>query len=125
MALTHAQKLAFAKTMIEILENNKEKLEEKGVDVDGRIKELRKQVDDAAQSEADQQQEQSEAREATTEANEKLDTAYDNASASVELVVGALGKEDPLVLEIKNIRDEMAKESLRGPRDDENDEPEQ
>ena len=122
MGITHAQKLAFAKTMIEILENNKEKLQEKGVDVEGRIKELRQQVDNAAKAEADQQQEQSEARGATTEANETLDAAYNNASASVELIVGALGKDDPLVLEIKNIRDEMANEANRGPRDEDSDE---
>jgi hypothetical protein len=39
---------------------------------------------------------------------------YKKASAIIELIVGALGKDDALSKRLRNLRDEIAKESLRG-----------
>ncbi|MEW6557401.1 MAG: hypothetical protein AB1349_08615 [Elusimicrobiota bacterium] len=43
-------------------------------------------------------------------------TAYKKASDTIDLIVGALGKGDALSKRLRNLRDEIAKESLRGKR---------
>ncbi|MBC8266031.1 MAG: hypothetical protein H8E84_03605 [Flavobacteriales bacterium] len=107
MNLTDAQKLAFAREMAEILTNNQAELVAGGYDPAAKITEFCTQSTAAENAEADQQQAQADAKQATMDANDTRDTVYNNASATVELMVGVLGKDNLIVQEIKAIRGEM------------------
>jgi hypothetical protein len=107
MALTDAQKLAFVREMIEVLNNNTASLVAGGYDPAAKITELTTQAGSAELAEASQQQAQADAKVATQRANDTRDVAYNNASATVEIMAGVLGKTDAIVQEIKSIRQEM------------------
>lgn len=112
--LTHDQKRAFIHRMIEILEENQDVLAQAGFDVQSRIDQLKQKWAEQEQAEAEQLQALALYKEKTELSVEKLSEAYKLASATVELIVGILGKDHPLVEVIKNIRDEMALEAQRG-----------
>lgn len=105
--ITDAQKLAFVREMSKILNNNGAALVAAGYDPAAKVTELQTQGGAAELNEANQQQAQAAAKQATIDATTSRDVAYNNASATVELMVGLLGKENLIVQEIKAIRGEM------------------
>lgn len=105
--LTHDQKRAFIHKIIEVLEENTQVLTAKGYDPAAKIAELTTQWQAQEQAEAAQIQIFAAHKAATSASNATLKVAYENASASVELIVGLLGKHHPLVEILKNIRDLM------------------
>ena len=118
-ALTDAQKQAFAREILEILKNNKEKLQSAGFDVSAKINSLEANTQEAEKQKAEQRTLEAKKEEQTKKARETLEKVYDEASADVELVVGILGKDDDLSHQLKKIRDSYAKESLRGKEEEE------
>ena len=106
-SLTHAQKLAFSREIAEVLVNNSVDLTAKGYDPTTKILELGTQSVSAEKAEADQQQAQAAAKQATIDSNSSMDTVYNNASGSVDIIAGILGKDDPIVQELRKIRGEM------------------
>lgn len=105
--LTDAQKLAFVREVSEILNNNAASLVAAGYDPAAKVTELQTQGGAAELAEANQQQAQADAKQATADANTTRDAAYNNASATVDLMSGVLGKDSRIVHELRGIRGEM------------------
>jgi phage-related tail fiber protein len=105
--LTHAQKLAFAREIAEVLANNSTELTAKGYDPTTKIADLGTQSVSAEKAEANQAQAQAAAKQATIDSNATMDTVYNNASGSVDIVGGILGKDDPIVQKLRKIRGAM------------------
>jgi len=116
MNLTEAQKRAFARELIEILVDHQAQLTAAGFTTATRITQLQTLAQAADDKEAGQVAAREAHRRATTESKAATKAAYDNASATIELIVGLLGKSDPLVKTLKNLRDEMSNEAARGRR---------
>lgn len=107
MSLTDAQKLAFVREMGEILANNSTELTALGYDPASKITELETQGHDAELAEATQQQKAADSVAATMAAKTMRELAYGNASATVDLMSGVLGKTNPVVRKIRKIRSSM------------------
>jgi len=103
-SFSHAEKRNFAKQLVTILEQNGNLLQEKGFDPSAKIEELKNLIEDAEQAEAYQQKMQAQSKDATQKALESMDAAYNNASNTVEIMHGLLGKENTIVQELRMLR---------------------
>ena len=101
---TESDKRDFVTQMVNIMKNNTKLLIDKKYDPADKIAELTQQGKDSDQAEARQRDAVKAAKDATELANTSLDIAYDNASATVELMAGLLGKTHNLVLELRKLR---------------------
>ena len=113
-SLTEAQQRSFVRQVTEIMSSNKEELKKQGLDVSAKLKELQEKIATAEKSEDEQLRAQAAAKEKTAASVKATKSAYELASAQVEAIVGSIGKTHPLSTKIKNIRDAMANEALRG-----------
>jgi multidrug efflux pump subunit AcrA (membrane-fusion protein) len=104
MSLTDAEKRDFVAQMIDLLQQSNETLAGKGFDPSAKIETLTNLSRQAETAEASQQQAMADAKKATVEAQKNLEAAYKEASASVELVTGLLGKDNELVSQLRKIR---------------------
>lgn len=104
MSLKESEKRDFVHHIINDVEQNSTTLQKKGFDPKQKLTELKQFSQDADEAEAIQLKVHAEAMKATQQANEKLDVAYREASAMVELIAGLLGKDDDLVRKLKQIR---------------------
>jgi hypothetical protein len=113
-ALTRMGRYGFANQIVGVLKENQADIKKAGVDVAARLKE----IDDLTKSfnalEASYEKAVVEKRNASQAANDALSSLYGKASATVELVIGAVGKESKLAGRLRNMRDAMALEALRG-----------
>jgi len=116
MAMNEGLKAAFGGYTEGLLLNPDvaKRLEEKGLPVQKRVEELAKAKEEWSTKEAEYRELVARKRAASDEANRLLEGYYKLASAMVEQIVGTLGKDDPLSLEIRNWRDKMVLEALRG-----------
>jgi len=103
-SLNEAKKRDFVTQLIVIMEQNAQLLTDKGFDPAEKIATLKQEMIAADESEGKQAEAMAAAKNATKLANETLDTAYTNGSATVDLIAGLLGKKDNLLLEIKKLR---------------------
>ena len=101
---SESDKRDFVTQVIEIMEQNKQRLIEKEFDPANRIGQLKQEIKDTDVAEAKQKEAAAAAKNATEHSNATLDVAYKDASAAVDLITGLLGKKDNLVLEIKKLR---------------------
>jgi hypothetical protein len=86
------------------MQQNAQLLNDKGFDPSAKITQLQQEILAADEAEGKQAEAAAAAKNATLVANETLDTAYTNGSATVELITGLLGKKDNLVIEIRKLR---------------------
>lgn len=104
MSLNESKKRDFLAQLIIILEQNAQLLSDKGFDPAAKITQLKEELTTADEAEARQAEAMAAAKDATKVANQTLDVAYTDGSATVDLIAGLLGKSDNLVLEIKKLR---------------------
>lgn len=102
--LSEAKKRDFISQLIVILQQNSQSLVDKGFDPAAKIAQLTQELAAADDAEGRQREAMAAAKNATQLANETLNTAYADGSATVDLITGLLGKKDNLVLEIKKLR---------------------
>lgn len=102
--MNEAKKRDFVSQLIVILEQNTQLLTDKGFDPTAKITQLQTELEAADDAEGKQLEAAAAAKDATQVANDTLDTAYSDGSATVDLITGLLGKKDNLVLEIKKLR---------------------
>ncbi|QIA06466.1 hypothetical protein [Draconibacterium halophilum] len=102
--LTESKKRDFVSQLIVILQQNTSLLTDKGFDPTAKITQLETELTTADDAEGKQLEAAAAAKDATKLANETLDVAYTDGSATVDLITGLLGKKDNLVLEIKKLR---------------------
>ncbi len=102
--LNDSKKRDFISQLIVIMQQNGELLGGKGYDPASKINQLKEEMEIADQAEGHQREAMAEAKNATQQAQDSLNTAYTNASATVDLISGLLGKNDNLLLEIKKLR---------------------
>lgn len=99
-----SKKRDFISQLIVILEQNSQLLNDTGFDPSAKISQLQTELAAADEAEGRQTEAKATAKAATIVAHDTLRTAYDDGSATVELIVGLLGKKNPLVQEIKKLR---------------------
>jgi hypothetical protein len=114
--LTYAQKFSFCETIVELLLQHKDTLNSAGLDVDKKITSLQEKNKKAVLADTKQETLKAELAKATEEAVKALEDAYTTASSTLDAMVGVLGKNDPLSKRLKQLRDQMVKEELRGKR---------
>ncbi|WP_394796026.1 hypothetical protein [Armatimonas sp.] len=102
--LTDTDRRAFSHQMVEVLQQNAAHLLAAGLDVTARQTELAAKAHEADVKEAAQLTAQQAAHRATEESSAATDVAYELASTTVNLVEGALGKNDPLVVSLRQLR---------------------
>lgn len=102
--LNDSKRRDFVSQLIVILDQNAKLLADKGFDPTAKIDQLKQEMTAAEEAEAKQAEAMAAAKDATQLANDTLNTAYTNGSATVDLIAGLLGKKDNLVLEIKKLR---------------------
>ncbi len=102
--LSEARKRDFINQLLLAMENQTTVLIDTGFDPTTKIAGLRLKSDGADASEVKQQEAMASAKDATKLAQESLDVAYTEASATVELMTGLLGKEHNLIKEIRKMR---------------------
>ena len=105
MSLKESEKRDFITRLIVIMEQNGEVLADKGYVPTNKIAQLKEELAITDQAEAQQSLAMATAKNATKAATKALNVAYTDASATVDLVSGLLGKDDNLLLEIKKLRD--------------------
>ena len=105
MSLKESEKRDFITQLIVIMEQNGELLAGKGYDPINKITQLKEELAITDQAEAQQSLAMAAAKNATKAANAALNVAYTDASATVYLISGLLGKDDNLLLEIKKLKD--------------------
>ena len=102
--LNDATKRDFITQLSVIIEQNAQLLTDKGFDPAAKIGQLKKELLVADEAEGKQTEAKAAAKDATRVAQDTLNVAYTNASATVDLISGLLGKNDNLLLEIKKLR---------------------
>lgn len=125
-SLTEAQQLAFSYWMKDLLTENKTDIEEaatkKGItfDTDGYLKQFSEKETSYKGEEGKETKLTQQLRTQTKSTNATLGDWYKSASAAVEAVIGAIGKEHKLSVIMRNKRDSMANEAARGPEEPQN-----
>ncbi len=103
-SLNESKKRDFVNQLIVLIEQNAQLLTDAGFDPAAKVAQLKQQAQEADAAEAKQQEAKAAAKDATNLANQTLNVAYKDASATVDLITGLLGKSNNLVLEIKKMR---------------------
>ena len=102
--LNDAGKRDFVNQIISLLDQNAATLTGEGYDPANKSTSLKTKSQIAQEAEVNQQEALIKARTATQLAQESLIEAYKEASATVELLAGILGKDHPLLHEIRKMR---------------------
>jgi hypothetical protein len=103
-SLNESRKRDFVTQLLLIMQQNAQLLVDKGFDPANKIAQLMQELTAADEAEARQSEAMAAAKNATLLAHGTLSTAYTDASATVDLISGLLGKKDNLLLEIKKLR---------------------
>ncbi len=102
--MAESQKRDFVTQVTTILDQNKQLLINEGYDPAVKITQLKSKIAVALQKEAVQREAAAKAKNATKETNQATKEAYTEASATVELMAGLLGKDNSLVVEMRKLR---------------------
>jgi hypothetical protein len=102
--MNESGKRDFVSQMITILQQNATLLTDKGFDPTAKVTQLQTELTTADDAEGRQIEVKAASKAATKLAQETLKTAYEDGSATVEIVAGFLGKDDPLVQELRKLR---------------------
>lgn len=102
--MAESQKRDFVTQVTTILDQNKQLLINEGYDPAVKIAQLKSKIAVALQKEAVQREAAAKAKNATKETNQATKEAYTEASATVELMAGLLGKDNSLVVEMRKLR---------------------
>lgn len=102
--MNESGKRDFVSQMITILQQNSTVLTDKGFEPTAKITQLQEELVAADDAEGLQLKAKTKAKLATEKANETLKTAYEDGSGTVEIIAGFLGKNHPLVLELRKLR---------------------
>lgn len=119
MALTYAQKFSFAETVAEILNQNKQLFIDAGLDVNKKLTPLLEKNKKVVITDSQQEKLKADLKKATETAVTSCEDSYKFASSVLDAMVGVLGKNDPLAKRLRQLRDQMAKEALRGRKEKE------
>ena len=101
---TEEERRDFARQIVNLLKTNAEKLKSQGYDPESKIVELTRLHETAEQAEADQRNAEAAHRAATRASQESTEAAYKGASATIDLVVGLVGKDDELAKAMRSMR---------------------
>jgi len=107
--LTYAQKFSVSETVAEILNQNKQKFVDAGLEADNRYAKMQAKNKKVVETDAAQEKIKSDLTEATKIAVAAVDDGYGFASSSIDAMVGVLGKNDPLAKRLRKIREQMNK----------------
>ncbi|MEW6684741.1 MAG: hypothetical protein AB1393_00860 [Candidatus Edwardsbacteria bacterium] len=115
--LTYAQKFSFAETVAEILLQNKQTFLDAGLDANKKLTQIQERNKKVVVADAKQEGLKAELKKATDQAVSTVEDSYKFASSTLEAMVGALGKDHPLSKRLRQLRDQMVLEALRGKKE--------
>ena len=99
-----SQKRDFVAQIIVLMEQSSSTLSEAGFDPTARIAQLKSELLATEEAEAKQKEIQAASLDATKLTNATLKQAYEDASASISLIEGILGKDNSLVHKLRQLR---------------------
>ncbi|WP_303920814.1 hypothetical protein [Draconibacterium sediminis] len=99
-----AQKRDFINQMAIITQESFDLISEHGFDPTNRINTLKETLKEARDAEGEQIDAAARLKDATRKSQEKLSIAYKEASKTVDLLAGLLGKDHPLVQQLRKMR---------------------
>ena len=102
--MTESGKRDFVSQMITIMQQNSTTLSDSGFDPAIKITQLQGELMIADEAEGRQTEAKAASKAATVLALQTLRTAYDDGSGTVEIIAGFLGKDHPLVQELRKLR---------------------
>lgn len=111
MSISTTETVGFCNQFVQLMQDNKDDLKAKGLDVANWITELNALKDDAVTKDADQDALRAAAKEKTREAQEANRLAYKTASTRLDAVIGVLGKDTSLAKQASRLRSSLIKQS--------------
>lgn len=113
MPMTNAETFGFANQLIQLFQDNKAALLEKGLDVTSWITEVTEQKDDAIAKDAEEDDLRATLKTKTAATKTARMTLYKNSSSKLDAVIGVLGKDTPLAKQAARLRSSIIKQSKR------------
>ncbi len=107
MSLSQTEIIGFANDVITLLEHERKKITQLGVDADKLIRELKQLHDDAVRSNSDQEALKVAAKEATRKTVKLTRDLHAKASSDLDIVIGAYGKNSIDSKVIRRIRSKI------------------
>ena len=105
--LTEAKQRDFSRQVLEVLKSKSAELSEAGFDSQARIAELETKSADANTAEAEQRVAEEVKQQKTAASNAKRTELYEQASATVSLMEGLLGRSHQIVHQLRQVRGRM------------------
>lgn len=111
MALSTTETIGFADQFIQLIQDNKGLLQEKGLDVSSWISNETELKNTAVAETAKQDDMEAAAKAQTRVAQTAVKTLYDTTSTRLDAVMGVLGKSTPLAKQASRLRSSLIKQS--------------
>jgi len=113
MSASTTETIGFCNQFVRLLQDNKDDLQTKGLDVSNWITEVNNLKDDAVSKDAEQDDLKAAAKAKTKEAQAAKNLAYKTASTRLDAVMGVLGKDTPLAKQAARLRSSIIKQSKK------------
>lgn len=113
MPLSTAETIGFANQFVQLIEDNKELLQEKGLDVSTWITEIKTLNSSAISKDAILDDARAAMKIKTTEAADATKLVYKTSSTRLDAVIGVLGKDTPLAKQVARLRSDLIKQSKK------------
>jgi hypothetical protein len=103
--------IGFCEQVVQLLQDNKDDLQPKGLDVTNWIPEIDGMKDDAVTNDAQQDDMRAALKVKTKETQASVKLAYKTASTHLDAVIGVLGKDTPLAKQAARLRSSLNRKS--------------
>lgn len=111
MSISTTETVGFCDQFVRLMQDNKDDLKAKGLDVASWITEISSLKDDAVTKDAEQDAMRAAAKEKTRQAQDANRLAYKTASTRLDAVIGVLGKDTALAKQASRLRSGIIKQS--------------
>lgn len=119
MAISITETIGFADQFIQLIQDNKDALQDKGLDVSAWITDETTLKNTAVSETTKQNDMEAAAKAQTRVAQTAVKTLYDTTSTRLDAVIGVLGKTTPLAKQAGRLRSTLIKQ-YKKPKDGEN-----
>ena len=111
MSISTTETVGFCNQFVQLLQDNKDDLKAKGLDVTDWITETNSLKDDAVAKDAEQDAMRAAAKMKTQEAQASNALAYKTTSTRLDAVIGVLGKDTAIAKQASRLRSGLIKQS--------------
>ena len=113
MAMTTTEIIGFTNQVIQLFQENKVELKDKGLDVANWITDLTAQNNETVTKDAEQDEMKAALKVKTAEAQASSKLTYKTASSQLDAVIGVLGKSTPLAKQAARLRSGIIKQGKK------------